>query len=337
MYQSISLYAVLGWFGLLAVCIALNELCRLNKRFSLLMFLVLPAILTFTVWPHTAGPGSSMNTWFYWVKTYSVLAGCLGFMAIRFVPGLAKNKWALFFPALILALNIGEAVVRDFQVYTFHVTGQLIEGMATRSGPWNIMNGIAGILNIVTISGWLGIFITKDKKHDMIWPDMLWFWVLAYDLWNLAYGYNCVGDQSFYSGFCMLAAATIPALIWRKGAYLQHRAQTLAYWMMLCMSFSYRLDQSAFAVKASLNPTALFLVSFLALVVNIAVFVYHFAKVLKYKRNIAVGVHTDLGEYQALVAERVPAIVTVPPSTATVRPLRQDRLGGLIHEYVHVV
>jgi hypothetical protein len=48
----------------------------------------------------------------------------------------------------------------------------------------------------------------------------------------------------------------------------------------------------------------LFLVSFLALVANIAVFVYHFAKVLKYKRNIAVGVHFDLGEYRALAAER---------------------------------
>jgi hypothetical protein len=304
MYQAISLYAVLGWLGLLAVCLALNELCRLNKWFSLLMFMVLPAILTFTVWPHTAGPGTTMGTWFYWVKVYSVLAGCLGFMAIRFVPSVAKNKWALSFPALILAVNIAEAVVRDFQVHSFHATGQVIDGMGTLSGPWNIMNGIAGILNILTISGWLGIFASKDKKKDMIWPDMLWFWVLAYDLWNLAYGYNCVGDQSFYSGFCMLAAATIPALIWRKGAYLQHRAQTLAYWMMLCLSFSYRLDNSVFAVKASLNPTALFLVSFLALLVNIAVFVYHFAKVLKYNRNVAVGVHSDLGEYQALLAER---------------------------------
>jgi hypothetical protein len=304
MYQSISLHAVLGWFGLLAVCIGLNELCRLKKWFSLLMFLALPALLTFALWPKTAGPGTTMNTWFYWVKTYSVMAGCLGFMAIRFIPGLAKNKWALLFPALILAVNIAEAVIRDFQVYGMHLNGQLLEGMATRSGPWNIMNGIAGILNILTISGWLGIFITKDHKKDMIWPDMLWFWVIAYDLWNLAYGYNCVGDQSFYSGFCILAAATIPELTWRKGAYLQHRAQTLAYWMMLCMSFSHIFDSSRFAVKASLNPTALFLVSFLALVWNVAVFFYHFVKAFKYKRNIAVGVHSDLREYQTLVAER---------------------------------
>ena len=318
MYESISLYAVFGWVGLLAACIALNELCRLSKWFSLFMFLVLPAILTFTLWQQTAAPDTTMGTWFYWVKTWSVMAGCLGFMAIRFVPALARNKWVLLFPAFILAVNIGEAVIRDFEVYTFHATGQIIDGMATLSGPWNIMNGIAGILNIATISGWLGIFITRDKTKDMVWPDMLWFWVLAYDFWNLAYGYNCVGDQSFYSGFCMLAACTIPALTWRKGAYLQHRAQTLAFWMILCMSFSYILDDSVFAVKASLNPTALFLVSLLALVVNIAVFVYHYAKVIKYKRNIAVAVHSDLGEYRELIAERgegfqpAPGMVAAP-------------------------
>lgn len=319
MYQSISLHAVLGWFALLAVCLGLNEVCRRSKWFSLVMFLGLPAILTIAVWPRTAGPGTTMNTWFYWVKVYSVLAGCLGFMAIRFIPRLAKNKFALFFPALILAVNIAEAVVRDFQVYGMHLNGELLEGMATRSGPWNIMNGIAGILNILTISGWLGIFITRDNKKDMIWPDMLWFWVIAYDLWNLAYGYNCVGDQSFYSGFCILAAATIPELTWRKGAYLQHRAQTLAYWMMLCMTFSYVFDFSPFAVKASLNPVALFSVSFLALGWNIAVFVYHFAKVIKHKRNVAVAVHSDLGEYKHLVAERgepAPANLAAPGLTA---------------------
>jgi hypothetical protein len=101
--------------------------------------------------------------------------------------------------------------------------------------------------------------------------------------------------------------------------------------MMLCMSFSYLLDLSVFAVKASLNPTALFLVSFLALVVNIAVFVYHFAKVIKYKRNIAVGVHSDLGEYQDLIAERdvqpaVPPVLT--PAPTVVAPAPQPKPEG---------
>jgi transposase InsO family protein len=34
--------------------------------------------------------------------------------------------------------------------------------------------------------------------------------------------------------------------------------------------------------------------------------------------------------------QRPPAGTTPPPSGATVRPLRRDRLGGLVHEYVHV-
>lgn len=303
MYASISGYAILGWFALLAVCLVLNELTRRSKWFALVMFAVLPVTLALAVWPKTAGPGTTMGVWFYHVKVWSVLAACLGFMAIRYIPAVAKNKWALAFPAFILATNIAEAVIRDFEVYGMHVQGEVINGMAMRSGPWNVMNGIAGILNLVTISGWAGIFVSKRKSKDMIWPDMLWFWVLGYDLWNFAYGYNCVGDQSFYSGLCILAAATIPALTWSKGAYLQHRAHTLAFWMMLCMSASVVLDDSVFAVKASLNPTALFLVSLLALVVNVAVFVYHFGKVVQSKRNIAVAVHPDLGEYQELLAE----------------------------------
>jgi hypothetical protein len=31
-----------------------------------------------------------------------------------------------------------------------------------------------------------------------------------------------------------------------------------------------------------------------------------------------------------------PAACTAPPSGATIRLLRRDRVGGLVHEYVHV-
>jgi transposase InsO family protein len=34
--------------------------------------------------------------------------------------------------------------------------------------------------------------------------------------------------------------------------------------------------------------------------------------------------------------QQPPAGRTPPPSNATVRPLRRDRLGGLLHEYLHV-
>ena len=79
-------------------------------------------------------------------------------------------------------------------------------------GPWNIINGIAGILNILTISGWVGIFVSKDRSRDMIWPDQLWFWIIAYDLWNFAYVYNCVSDHSFYAGAALLISCTLPLI-----------------------------------------------------------------------------------------------------------------------------
>ncbi len=78
------------------------------------------------------------------------------------------------------------------------------------------MNGLAGILSIVTISGWYGIFIGKDKNKDMLWPDQLWFWIIAYDLWNFAYVYNCIPDHSFYSGAVLLLSCTIPAFFIKK-------------------------------------------------------------------------------------------------------------------------
>ncbi|MBU1237598.1 MAG: hypothetical protein KJ634_03175 [Gammaproteobacteria bacterium] len=306
LYQTIPWYSVLMWFGVLVGLMLFNELARLGKWPALVLFLVLPLILTFTVWPQTAGEGSSVGTWFHWAKVYSSLAGCLGFMALRFIKGADKNKWFLFFPAFILALNIGEAVARDFQVYFLNADGLVpVDGVYMRSGVWNLMNGVAGILNIVTISGWAGIFISKDKKRDMLWPDMLWFWIIAYDLWNFAYVYNCVGDHSFYAGAALLVSCTIPAFFIRKGAWLQHRAQTLAIWMMFVMCFPDFVDNSIFAVKASLDPNALFLVSFLALAANIAVFVFHFAKVFKYNRSpIRAEVYPDLAAYRAIAAGR---------------------------------
>ena len=92
-------------------------------------------------------------------------------------------------------------------------------------GSWNIMNGIAGILNIITISGWFGICIRRktanDNSRDMLWPDMMWFWIVAYDLWNFAYTYNCLPTHAWYCGFALLLAPTVCAFTLGKGAWLQ--------------------------------------------------------------------------------------------------------------------
>ena len=178
------------------------------------------------------------------------------------------------------------------------------DGMMIIGGEWNILNGIAGILNIVTICGWAGIYISRDKYQDMIWPDMLWFWIIAYDLWNFAYVYNCVPDHSFYAGLALLLSCTIPAFFIKKGAWLQHRAHTLGFWMMFVMCFPSFVDTSIFAVKSSHNTDAMWLVSIISLVFNIGVFVYQFSKIRRLKlKPLHDELHTDLAVYREVAAK----------------------------------
>ncbi len=298
----------------LIALILLNEIARLNKWLGVAMFIVLPVILTIFVWPKTAVAGTGAGSWFQWAKVYSSLAGCIGFMAIRYIPKLQKNKIALSFPAFILAINIAEAVARDFQlpglVANAIANGQLIgvfaniDGYATNAGPWNYINGIAGILNIVTICGWFGIIIGQDKKKDMLWPDMMWFWILAYDFWNLAYVYNSVSDRAMYSGVVLLLACTIPAFFIKKGAWLQHRAQTLAFMMMFTLTVPWFFTSAQFAVKSTHSPAAHYIFSIIALLSNIAVAGYQAYVIVKNKKNpLKDELYTDLNYYKAIVAE----------------------------------
>ena len=114
LFESIPWYSALMWVVVLIALMFFNEVTRRSKWAGIGIFLVLPFVLTIAVWPETAGEGSSTGTWFHWVKVYSALAGCLGFMAIRYVKGWGTNKYLLMFPPIILAINIMEAVIRDF-------------------------------------------------------------------------------------------------------------------------------------------------------------------------------------------------------------------------------
>jgi hypothetical protein len=112
----------------------------------------------------------------------------------------------------------------------------------------------------------------------MMWPDMIWPWIIAYDLWNFAYTYNCIADHSFYCGLALLLSCTIPAFFIKKGMWLQHRAQTLALWIMFVMTVPSFADRIA-PVRTTHNPAAFFVVSFLALAWNLALAIYQFRKI----------------------------------------------------------
>lgn len=300
------------WILILVLLFGFNEVARRFKWIGFFSFVILPTMLTL-IW-FTVLKDETYTDWFHLAKVYSSTAGCIGFWAIRHAKftskktgktwRLAEKKWALYFPPLILSINILEAVVRDFEVGLNYAGGGILsdEAMYVLGGTWNFMNGLAGILNIIAITGWVGITIrkktAKDTSMDMLWPDMLWFWIIAYDIWNFAYTYNCLPGHAWYAGFALLLAPTLCSFTVGKGAWLQHRAQTLAIWCMFAQTFPGFQDEGIFMVESTYNPTTMFIISGLALAANVAVIIYMFAKVKKTKRNPYLGeLYTDLPQY----------------------------------------
>lgn len=304
------------WLVVFAGLFLFNEFARRWKWAGFFSFIVLPVILSI-MWA-TVLKEKTYTDWFHLAKVYSATAGCVGFWCIRHMEKkdkitgqitwrLAENKIALCFPPLILAINILEAVTRDFQVgmnYWLANSGP-IEGevVGVMGGPWNYMNGIAGLLNIITITGWFGIVIRKktekDGSRDMLWPDMLWFWIIAYDIWNFTYTYNCIPTHSWYAGFALLFAPTLCAFTLGKGAWLQHRAQTLAIWCMFAQTFPAFQDEGMFVVKSTYNQGLYTFWGALALASNVAVVIYMIYKIKKTKKNPYTGeLYVERKEYK---------------------------------------
>ena len=106
--------------------------------------------------------------------------------------GNRKAHWFKAYPFAIVAINILIAVASDFESaingwYSWWLSS---EDVWLYGGWHNVFNGIAGIINILCMTGWWAVYTSKDKK-DMIWPDMIWVYILVYDVWNFAYTYNC--------------------------------------------------------------------------------------------------------------------------------------------------
>lgn len=304
LFELIPWYSWIAWFVILAGLIFLNEVTRYNKYTGLFFFVALPLVLTIFVWPKTSGVGTGSQTanWFAWIKVYSALLGCYIGLGLRFSKKMQSKKWCLVLAPTILALNILEAVVREIQVIGMQ---GVIDDMFFMGGPWNAMNAAAGIINMLTLCGWFGIIISKDKHHDLVWPDMMWFWIIAYDLWNFAYVYNCLTDRAFYSA-ALLISCTIPAFLMKKGAWAQHRVHTLALYMMLMMTIPNFFVHGKYAVASTHSATAYYTVSILALAANIAVGVYQIRTIIKNKKNpLKDDLYSDSKSYQAIRSENI--------------------------------
>ena len=308
-YGANSIYQIVGWVLVFLGLIITNEIERRTKFGGYLFFGgILGALTVYFIsiyvgaamgaeWALNNPTYVYMNSWFHYAKLYAAAAGCIGFMWLKYKTGLGKKDWFKCFPFVIVAINILIAVASDFESA---IKGSLAlaqtgsrwwlssEGVWLYGGWWNWANGVAGLVNILCMTGWWGIYSSK-KKDDMLWPDMTWVYILAYDVWNFEYTYLNLPTHSWYCGFALLLAPTFAAIFWNKGGWIQNRANTLATWCMFAQVFPMFQDYSRFSVIPSLyadgfmdkaihpvlaDPRAGGVVAVLSILINMAALAY---------------------------------------------------------------
>jgi hypothetical protein len=257
--------AILHMSLLLIGLLIFNYFCRLSKWFVVATCVILPIYLTIWVWPVTTA-GTQVDTWFHVAKVWSALAGAVFFTAVRFTK-LNNYKVARFVVALILAINILEAVLRDFEL-----------GIGF-GGVYHYINGIAGILCIITMSGWAGITADNSKWRDMVWPDMTLLWIIAYDVWNWSYICNCIPEHGIM-GLIVLLSCTIPAF-YKVGTWLQARSYTLSAYMMYIMVTSRWASHPMSNVLLPDNPTFVIILALCSLGLNVYNAWVHFGMMIR--------------------------------------------------------
>ena len=293
-YEGLNVQSFLALVAFIAAFLFLNEISRRSIKVSMLMYVLLPVLLAIGIFFGPLGSPTG-KTWFGWVKVVSALIGVYGFLLIRFTK-LGTKKFAAVFPAAILSINIAEAVFRELEIFVTYKTLTVdAGGIVVQGGPWNILNAIAGVFTIITLTGFVGIRVSKDKSRDMIWPDMTWPYVIGYTLWNYAYVYNCISTRSLYAGFGILTAAVIAEYFFKRGAWLQHRAQILSLYAMFSLSVDFQ-TASFFKVIPTYSTGALMSLSVLSFVFNLGVFFFMVYTVKQRKVNPIrqeLYVHTD--------------------------------------------
>ena len=331
-------FQLLGWLMVFVCLILANEFARSSKLGGIACFLVLPAGLSIYFiaiyvcaamgmdWALNNSTYLYLNSWFHYAKLYAATIGCIGFMMLKYKWSIGKTEWFKVFPFLIVAANILIAVASDFESAIKGAKAMAeygdrwwlsSENVWLYGGWWNWLNGIAGIINIFCMTGWWGIYASKDKK-DMLWPDMIWLYILAYDVWNFQYTYLNLPTHSWYCGLALLLAPTVAAALWNKGGWIQNRANTLALWCMFAQVFPLFQDASRFttipvlyadgfmnaAVRPELvNPVPQGVISILSIAINALALAIIIKRSKEQKKNPYKNeIFTDTQDFQLAMA-----------------------------------
>ncbi len=220
---------------------ALTEVCRRYRKFA--AGLIILSLFTFPLW------GANRDSWFEWAKILSVLLPMVvvGFMRIAVYEDkkgafweIFKKPWTLWFLFFILALNITEASIRDWEF-------------------GNYMNALAGFCLVATIP-FPGKFWRIETKTcgDLI-VDFPLGWCFLYTTWNAAFLLGCIPDE-FAGGLAILIACELYSLFGRHDLYIMGRIYTLAFFVIQLGTTNVLpvLDSSAWANQTFVDNWGIF-------------------------------------------------------------------------------
>ena len=152
----------------------------------------------------------------------------------------------------------------------------------------------------------------------MLWPDMTFCFIIAYDLWNFEYTYNNLPTHAWYCGLALLLAPTFANALWNKGGWIQNRANTLALWCMFAQVFPLFQDESRFTTISSVctdgvmdaatrptsaDPTMQGIIAILALAANVIVLAVIIKRAKEQKKNPYKNeIFTDQRDFKLAIA-----------------------------------
>lgn len=200
------------WLAIYAIILmGVSELTTKSKSATILI-----VIFPFLIIPMLAG--TTFNGWFNIAKSFTLVFVVIYGTIVRFN---FKKKWAMIVLALMLHLNILEAVLKDLQ-------------------SANFINVISGVI-VLLLLPWpskLKISEKTGQKPAQISYPMSWVAIIAYCLWHMCfmYSYESVrgikGDY-LWLNIVLLGIPLLVAFYQNHKVFFQVRLYTLAFVVIL--------------------------------------------------------------------------------------------------------
>lgn len=183
----------------------ISILCRMSKIVSWAILAVLAGLFMAASYLFAID-----ISWFTRIKVYTLLLSYIWINSLRFT-ALSNRRWAFMVLWVILAANIFEAVLRDFEMGRY-------------------ANMFVGIILILTQTGWKSIEISENAYRDLEWPLPV-AWILTYSMWNFTFVFaNYTTHISDHVG---VLGAPLICLLSRPKTWFQARGYTLSVYALI--------------------------------------------------------------------------------------------------------